>query len=40
VLDLVAEDPEIEHVPEDVKPGTVHEHRTEQREIDRCGPSM
>jgi hypothetical protein len=40
VLDLVSEDPEVEHVPQDVDPGAVHEHRAEQREIDRCRPGI
>src|SRR5437870_3557449 len=31
VLDVVPEDPKEEHVPEDVDPACVHEHRAEQR---------
>src|SRR5687767_1122675 len=35
VLDVVTENPEIEHVADDVRPRGVHEHRGEQREVDR-----
>ena len=33
VLDVVAEDPEEEHVPDDVQPASVHEHRGQPRDV-------
>ena len=36
VLDVVAEDPQVEHVAADVEPARVHEHRGEERD-DLCG---
>ena len=37
VLDVVSEDPEIEHVPGDVGDPAVHEHRDEEGQVDRDG---
>jgi hypothetical protein len=35
ILDVVAEDPEEEHVAGDVREAAVHEHRREEREVNR-----
>lgn len=40
VFDVVPEDPEIEHVPEDVHPRCVHEHRGQKRQVDRGRPRV
>ena len=34
IFDVVAKDKKKKHVPEDVRQAAVHEHRSEQREID------
>src|SRR4030042_2548475 len=39
VLNVVAEDPQEEHVPQDVKPAGMHEHRREGTEGD-AGPHL
>ena len=40
VLDLIAEDPEVEHVARDVHQRPVHEHRRQERELDRHRPRV
>ena len=35
IFDVVAKDPKEEHVAEDVRDAAVHEHRSEQREVNR-----
>jgi hypothetical protein len=40
VLDVVAEDPQEEHVPAEMQPVTVHEDAAEQRQPDRNGSGL
>ena len=40
VLDVVAEDPQEEHVAGEVEPAAVHEHAPEQGQLDRRRPGL